>query len=459
MDDIEARDERDQPDEEPEIEYSRKEQESEEPDAIGLKVNFKKSERRVRDLYSDWKVDSILDISPSFQRKYVWTDTKASLLIESILLNVPIPLIFTAEDESSKELVIDGQQRLMSLFRFRDNEFRLRGLQFFKQLNRKYFKDLSPDYQQKINTYPLPIVTITQPPDSDDEMKFEIFERINRGAVNLNRQELRNSLYRGHYNNFLKECATEPLLLELVYRGVENDRMENVEMVLRFFAFTNGGVKNAPAKTLPLYLDKHMKNEKDHFSKMSAEDRAGEFERLRKQFRKSLEMSRQVFGDNAFKTCQLDDGGLQLNWNNQINESLYTAIMWGFTQHDKSLIVANADAIREGLIHIILTDDRFNPPDHRYRNSAIQYKFNRWGTELDAIIQSPKQPRCFSYKLKQQLLAASQTCNRCGQQMRSIDDTEIDHIEPYWRGGQTIPENAQLIHRFCNRSKGGRYSE
>ena len=215
--------------------------------SIGRKIDFDRSERRIRDLHNDYQVGD-LDPSPFFRRGYVWNLKKASLLIESILLNVPIPLIYTAEEDvSGIELVIDGQQRLTSLFNFLTNNFVLTGLKVFKELNGKNYKELDRQYQRKIDRYQLSVVKVSA--DSDEEVKFEIFERINSGSVNLNEQELRNCIYRGYYTEFLKECSKEPLLIELAFSSflpskhksqanIETampKRMENVEIVLRFF--------------------------------------------------------------------------------------------------------------------------------------------------------------------------------------------------------------------------------
>jgi uncharacterized protein with PIN domain len=71
----------------------------------------------------------------------------------------------------------------------------------------------------------------------------------------------------------------------------------------------------------------------------------------------------------------------------------------------------------------------------------------------DILQNSKKQPRCFSMELKKELFNKDETCSLCNQQIRSIDDGAIDHIQQYWKGGQTIPENARLVHRYCNMSR------
>ena len=85
---------------------------------------------------------------------------------------------------------------------------------------------------------------------------------------------------------------------------------------------------------------------------------------------------------------------------------------------------------------------------------AVTKRFDKWRLVLQDIIGiQHKEPRCFSYQLKQELFKENATCNICNQKIQEIDDSAIDHIEQYWRGGKTVPENARLTHRFCNCSR------
>jgi 5-methylcytosine-specific restriction endonuclease McrA len=121
--------------------------------------------------------------------------------------------------------------------------------------------------------------------------------------------------------------------------------------------------------------------------------------------------------------------------------------------------VPNADRIREEFIDISTNDANFveyitsttDKPDR------IRYRADQWKRRLEDIIGSAsREPRCFTLQLKTSLFDADPTCRICAQRIQDIDDAEVDHIEHYWRGGKTIPENARLTHRYCNRSRGGR---
>lgn len=131
----------------------------------------------------------------------MWDATKASRLIESALLGIPIPVVYISQEPDNKEYVIDGQQRLTSFFSFMDgifpdgSDFKLTGLKVFREINGKKYRSLTDDFQDAIRYFK--IRTITFKKESDQDLKFEIFERLNTGAVSLNDQELRNCIYRG----------------------------------------------------------------------------------------------------------------------------------------------------------------------------------------------------------------------------------------------------------------------
>lgn len=182
-----------------------------------------------------------LIVQPDFQRQFVWDATKASRLIESALLAIPIPVVYLSQEQDNREYVIDGQQRLTSFFSFIDGtfpdgtEFKLTGLKVFRELNGRKYCSLTSDIQDVIRYFK--IRTITFKKDSDQGLKFEIFERLNTGSVSLNDQELRNCIYRGKFNLLLKELSIDPDFTSLLNIKRPDKRMKDVELVLRFCAF------------------------------------------------------------------------------------------------------------------------------------------------------------------------------------------------------------------------------
>jgi len=177
---------------------------------------------------------------PGFQRRYVWTNKLASRLIESILLNVPIPPCYLSQNEDFELDVIDGQQRLFSIYRFLNNQFALSGLEVLTDINRSRFHKLPQKLRRKLETHTLRLVAVTN--ESHPEIKFDVFQRLNTNTVPLNAQELRNCVYRGALNELLKDAVTYEPWLQILKKKKPDKRMRDEELVLRFFAFHIHGV-------------------------------------------------------------------------------------------------------------------------------------------------------------------------------------------------------------------------
>lgn len=179
---------------------------------------------------------------PRFQRKYVWPNRLASLLIESILLNIPIPPFYFSQNDEFELDVIDGQQRIYSIYRFINNEFALSGLEVIPEINGKRFHQLARRLQRQIETHTLRSVIITN--DSDPEVQFDVFERLNTHTMPLNAQELRNCMFRGKLNDLLGELADYQPWLSILGKKQSDKRLRDEELILRFFAFHIKGLQS-----------------------------------------------------------------------------------------------------------------------------------------------------------------------------------------------------------------------
>lgn len=127
--------------------------------------------------------------------------------------------------------------------------------------------------------------------------------------------------------------------------------------------------------------------------------------------------------------------------------------MYSFAKEDKNRVFQNLDAIREAFIYLMTSDQEFIDSIELSTSSvqAVTKRFDKWRIALQDIIGiQHKEPRCFSYSLKKEIYASNPTCQICGQQIQLVDDAALDHIEQYWRGGKTVPDNARLTHRYCN---------
>lgn len=413
----------------------------------------------VSELHSK-KQDGELILQPVWQRDFVWNQKKASKLIESVLINVPLPVVYLSEDTDGALTVIDGQQRLTSLISFIEGkfpksehemvDFNLTKLTVLPELSDKKFSELDRKAQRKIKNTPIHCIVIEA--SSHPDIKFEIFERLNTGAEKLNDDELRNSIYRGPYIELLKELAASADFQFLLNNEKLHKRMKDRGMVLRFLTFWNKTYLKykSPAKQ---FLN-HEINENKNLSLANAVD-------FRARFHRAIEMSKLVFSKFAFRryilgTLENPNG----EWLADINIGLFDVVMHGFADYEKSQIVPKADAIREELIHLMSSNDEFidSITLDTSKTKQIRKRFEIWNKSLTDIVGyvGEIEPRSFSFSLKKQLFEDEKPCAICGQTMRDIDDTEVDHIEHYWRGGKTIPENARLTHRYCNRHRGGR---
>ena len=404
---------------------------------------------KVGSLYHDCQRGRLL-IQPDFQRHFVWDRQKATSLIESALLGIPLPVVYLAEEEKGKKSVIDGQQRLTSFFSFISGkfpdgkEFKLGKMQVFHELKGKAYADLNDEYQARIED--CPIRTITFLKGSDPELKFNVFERLNTGAVALNDQELRNCIYRGKYNELLKELASDPDFKFILGIEGQERRMLDVELVLRFAAFRNMTYLHykPPIKS---FLNEEMR-ERQNLSDDKAEE-------IKAAFKNSVSLIKSLLGEKAFRRyLPGTSSNTRGDWEpKKFNASLFDVLMFGFADKDKNLVMRNLDAIREAYIDLMTSDEEFIEAIVRSTSSlqAVKKRFDKWRLRLDAILDADEpQDRCFSKALKQQMFDADPTCAICGQQIMSSDDAAVDHIEQYWLGGKTKPENARLAHRYCN---------
>lgn len=420
-------------------------------------LRLKPSERRVyaekKDfpisyLYGLWKGGD-LDLQPGFQRRHVWKDKTGSLLIESIWLEIPIPMIYISEERDGKWIVIDGQQRLTWLFRFLDNKFALRGLRILKESNRKKFKDLPKVMQHKLKNASLRVIELGM--NSHPDVKFEIFERINTGAVPLNAQEIRNCIYRGPFNNLIEELASKKDFLGLLGLDKIHNRMGDCEIALRFFAFYHTNYEQYRGN-----MRRFLSSEMEQWRFINND----EADKIRKVFRKSVQLSKTVFGDFAFRRfslgSEIDPNG---QWEQRVNNALFDIVMYGFTLYEKRDVVPRSDAIREELLWLMTQDEEFYWSIAKSTDNPknVKIHFRKWLNSLNTLVGIPsKEPRSFSSSLKKSLWEQNSTCKLCGQEIMLVDDAVIDHVEHYWRGGKTIPKNARLTHRFCNAQRGGR---
>lgn len=180
-----------------------------------------------------------IDVQPQYQRRERWKGKALSALIESFLLNIPVPPVYLAEESFGTYSVIDGKQRLTTIKRFMREEFAMTELDRFIELEGQKFSGLPADLQNALKIRPyLRVVTLLK--QSDPELKYEVFTRLNTGGVALQPQEIRNAMYRGKLNDLLVELSANKFLRkQLKIKTLREDTymtMSDVEYVLRFYS-------------------------------------------------------------------------------------------------------------------------------------------------------------------------------------------------------------------------------
>lgn len=179
-------------------------------------------------------------LDPDFQRNEVWSTRQKSELIESVVMGIPLPLIYLAETMEGKLVIVDGRQRLTTFFRYLDNEFAINGLKIMTELNSCRFRDLENDvnkskYAAEIEDFQLVIQIIKYP--TPDRVRFDIFDRVNRGGTPLNNQEMRNALYQGPATRLLNELAESEEFRAATGHSVSPLHMKDKYIILRALSF------------------------------------------------------------------------------------------------------------------------------------------------------------------------------------------------------------------------------
>ncbi|EMJ3468016.1 DUF262 domain-containing protein [Vibrio harveyi] len=195
------------------------------------------------------KIDrNIVKLNPDYQRRHRWSEQTSSRLIESLILNIPVPFVYISQDvdvdvevddEVARYSVIDGQQRLTAIYNFFKNKYSLEGLEVLKDLNGSFYNNLPPFLIRRLEERTIRCLRIDS--TLDGQVKYDIFERLNSGSVKLEPQELRNATCRGPFKELVKKLAkneTFASLCQLEPKGKRVQKMEDEELVVRFFALT-----------------------------------------------------------------------------------------------------------------------------------------------------------------------------------------------------------------------------
>ena len=350
-------------------------------------VDVPKEKRYLNTISYDYSVQYIYDLikrgkiilEVPFQRNQIWKPDKSSSLIESIIMNVPIPPLYFAEEENGNWLVLDGLQRLSSIRGFYDNEFALTKLEVLTELNKSKYKDLPLKSRSLLDDGLLRVNVIKK--DSHRDIKYDIFMRLNRGAVTLNYQELRNCMYRGNLNDAAKElCKENADFLKILKQKAPHQRYLDVEFIIRYFAMSdniavdeNGEVYiNGYKGKLVQFLNEYMDTHKDctELEKQAYKER----------FNSTIEKVVIVFGtDEAFRDISTE--------NTKIYKTIADFIMPSLERMTKEYVEINKDLIYSRLKAFLAIDDIKDSLSKRTSDKDIVNKRIRmWFKEFEDAI-------------------------------------------------------------------------
>lgn len=315
-----------------------------------------------------------LIIDPDFQRHDVWTSKQKSELIESILMGIPIPLMYLFEDRNGKKQVVDGRQRIGAILDFLDNKFKLKNLRILSQLNECYFKDLEPKLQGVFEDYQL-FFYIIQPP-TPERVKYDIFDRVNRGGTSLNKQEMRNALYRGRSTEMLDRLCGMPEFLLATGRSINKERMKDQYVVLRAIAFLmlhRGEFNNIQSLQYRGDIDDFLARFMVYINDDATDNLIAKYEAL---FCHAMSVSYDLLGENGFRFS----GNVIRR---PINMPLFEALTYLFSFIPKNI---GLDKRTELLSDIELVKEQFDNSSYFSGNidstTSVSFRFDR----IDEIV-------------------------------------------------------------------------
>jgi Protein of unknown function DUF262 len=263
---------------------------------------------------SDMVQSGAIDVRPEYQRRDRWDFDKRSALIESFLLNVPVPAVYLAEEDYGSYSVIDGQQRIWTSHLFLTDEFSLRKLRSFPELNGRSFSSLPEALRNALTIRPA-IRATTLLRQSDPTLKYEVFERLNTGGEALNAQEVRNVAFRGQLNDLIYDLAESSFLKRQLKittpRAAAYKKMQDAEYVLRYLTLEERwrGFSGDLSASMDMFMEAHREGAEPWLS-----DRAN-------SFRRALEWCERLWGNRAF---QRPEGA---SWRDQALAGMYDAEM------------------------------------------------------------------------------------------------------------------------------------
>lgn len=283
-------------------------------------------------------------MNPDFQRDFVWPVVKQSKLIESMIMRIPLPVFYLAEDRQGRMIVVDGLQRLTTFSNFINNKLTLR-LPGQDDLHGKRFNGLSIKLQNRIEDCNLILYIIdSQVPE---RARLDIFQRVNSGEP-LTRQQMRNSLYNGEATKWLKREASQQIFLDATGKSLSARTMRDREFINRYCAFALAG--RGDIADYNGDMDGFLGSALQKLNNLEPSDYSWLTRRLRRSLRNNLT----VFKEHAFRKIPNDS-----NRRSVINAALWDVMSIGLSEYSEAKVAANSDIIKDAMDQLMEDDSTF----------------------------------------------------------------------------------------------------
>jgi hypothetical protein len=351
-------------------------------DADEINKKYENGELRIITEQGRYPLQNILEIlsknikfDPTYQRRRVWNNAQKSRLIESFIMNVPIPPVFLYEIEYSKYEVMDGLQRLSTLYEFYSNKFRLSGLTVWQELNGLTYSELPEQIKRGIDRRYISTYVVLKETAKNEEdelmLKTYVFERLNTGGTQLTDQETRNALYDGKMNFLTKKIAKDCKVLhklwnlkpineeDLISQDLPDEvdstdaelddkkiliRMEDIELVLRYFAYRQ--IESNPAVKVKALLDLYLRKANEQYDEQILQD-------LEELFYAVHDLAYKLFGKSAFYMYTKNKNDT-FSWKNRPSKMVYDPMMYVLSEYvqdeaKKKKLIENKDGLKIAL--------------------------------------------------------------------------------------------------------------
>lgn len=413
-----------------------------------------------------------LNLRPTYQRNEVINQNKASGLIESAILGIPLPPVYLFMDNEGRYEVIDGQQRLLSFLGFLNvldtnlktklNGFQLRGLKILSNLNGKITqsKEFTLFLNAKIRDFTIKTIVFEQEKGFEPRLKYEIFERLNKNPypIKPNSFELWNCIYLSNYTRMVKEIAAESLFLNVIARKKSREkdlRMDNENDILRHIVLLDKYTVVSEKKDFSKrYMHETVEH---HFKKKTA---MKELQITKKEFLDTLNKIKLIFGNRETIASVVNSGS-----NTSLNLTQLDILLLTFKNESQKFLQKYSDEILDQIKNFFADNDNRviirnskrgkNRTASTLKDRVEYFKLRTFDfvRKKYNISESERVP-IRTPKLIERLLSNQKNkCPYCGNIIKPSDDMQVDHWQSLQEFGGNEEDNLCVLHNACNLEK------